>query len=68
MEQHYKCICEIIYNGINGSDLGGYMQGLVEEYGAVLITLIIASTLLSIGFWLFNALQPMFIKYIAMII
>lgn len=40
------------------------MQGLIEEYGSVLITIVIASVLLGVGFWLFTALAPMVTGYL----
>lgn len=43
------------------------MQGLIEEYGSVLITMLIGSILLGVGFWLFTALAPMVSTYLSVV-
>lgn len=43
------------------------MQGLIEEYGSVLITMLIASVLLAVGFWLFIGLVPLVSGYLSMV-
>lgn len=43
------------------------MQGLIEEYGSVLITMVIGSVLLGVGFWLFTALVPMISSYLSVV-
>lgn len=43
------------------------MQGLIEEYGSVVITMVIAGALLTVGSWLFTALTPMIETYLTVV-